>query len=73
MNAIKKILGVAWIALGLYAGYYLFSNYWEKIGSPKLDESIQAIIFIFVLVPIVTGALLRFGVYALQGEYNEES
>ncbi len=72
MEAIKKIFGIVWIALGLYGGYYLINNYGGKLSSAKSDEKIQAIVFLFVLVPIITGSLLRFGIFALQGEYNDD-
>ncbi len=72
MNNIKKLLGLVWIALGLYAGYELFGRYGGNLGSAKMDDKIQAIVFVFVLLPIIVGALVRFGLYALQGEYDEK-
>lgn len=70
MNAIKKILGIVWIALGLYAVYYLFVNQamtlWEKGG----ENVIPAVIYTVVLCPIIAGSLGFFGLYALQGEYD---
>jgi MFS family permease len=74
---IKKVknsrLG-GWLAifLGLFAGYYLLNNYWSKIGDKSTEENIKAIVFVFVLTPIIVGALVRFGLYALQGEYDEK-
>jgi ACR3 family arsenite efflux pump ArsB len=73
MNAIKKIFGIVWIALGLYAGYELFHRYGGNLGSAKMDDRIQAIVFVFVLIPIIVGSLLRFGIFALQGEYDEDN
>lgn len=72
MNAIKKYLGVVWILLGLYAGYELFNRYGGNLGSEKMDDKIQAIVFVFVLIPIIVGSLIRFGLFALQGDYDEK-
>ena len=65
-------LGLLWLLLGLYAGYELISRYGGNLGSEKMDDKIQAIVFIFVLLPIIVGSLLRFGLYAIQGEYSED-
>jgi MFS family permease len=65
-------LGVLWIGLGLYAGYELISRYGMNLASEKMDDKIQAIVFIFVLLPIIVGSLFRFGLYVLQGEYNKK-
>ncbi len=67
-----RSLGIIWILLGLYAGYELFSRYAGNLGSEKMDDKIQAIVFIFVLLPIIVGSLVRFGLYALSGEYEEK-
>jgi uncharacterized membrane protein HdeD (DUF308 family) len=71
MNAIKKILGVVWIIIGIYAVYYLIVNQamtlWEKGG----ENVIQAVIYTVVLCPMIAGALGFFGLYCLQGEYND--
>lgn len=34
---------------------------------------IPAIIYCFILAPIITGGMFIFGLYALQGEYNQEN
>ncbi|MCU0328984.1 MAG: hypothetical protein MUE53_08340 [Chitinophagales bacterium] len=71
MNAIKRILGVVWIAFGILATYYLIVNQaivlWEKGG----ENTIPAIIYSFVLCPMIAGALGFFGYYCLTGEYND--
>ena len=71
MNAIKKILGIVWIIIGLYAVYYLIVNQamtlWEKGG----ENVIPAVIYTVVLCPMIAGALGFFGLYCLQGEYND--
>jgi len=72
MNAIKRILGVVWIGLGLVAGYYLIvSQAIPEFTSGKTEDLVPAIIYTFVLMPIITGGLCIFGWYALRGEYDE--
>ncbi|MEC3880455.1 DUF6814 family protein [Parapedobacter sp. 10938] len=72
MNTIKKILGVVWIALGLAAGYYLIiSQAIPQFSSDRSEDLVPAIIYTFILMPIITGGLCIFGWYALNGEYDE--
>jgi nitric oxide reductase large subunit len=76
MNKIRRILGFLWILLGLAAGYYLIINEAiPKFKSDKSEDLIPAIIYTFILTPIIVGGLLIFGKYALQGEFdqNDES
>lgn len=72
MNAIKRILGVVWILLGLVAVYYLIVNQavslWEKGG----ENVIPAIIYTVILCPMIAGALGMFGLYSLQGEFDSK-
>jgi hypothetical protein len=72
MNSIRRILGVLWIAVGLYAGYYLFINQalpmWGKGGT----DLVPAIIYTFILAPIIAGGMSVLGYYALTGEYDQE-
>ncbi|WP_257666096.1 DUF6814 family protein [Parapedobacter tibetensis] len=71
MNTIKRILGVVWIGLGLAAGYYLLiSQALPQFQSDKSEDLVPAIIYTFILMPIITGGLCVFGWYALQGEYD---
>ncbi|MDB5192731.1 MAG: hypothetical protein JWQ96_2294 [Segetibacter sp.] len=71
MNQLKKYLGIVWILLGLAAGYYLVVNQAiPKFKSNNSEELIPAIIYAFVLMPIIVGGLIIFGKYALQGEYD---
>lgn len=71
MNIIKRILGVVWIAIGLFAVYYLIVNQaivlWEKGG----ENYIPAVIYTVVLCPIIAGALGYFGYYSLTGEFDD--
>jgi hypothetical protein len=77
MNTIKKYLGIVWIAIGLYAGYYLFVNQalamWQKgLSDTKfIEELVPAIIYTFVLTPIIVGGMSIFGMYCLKGEYSK--
>ena len=71
MNTIRRILGFVWILIGLAAGYYLIVNQAiPKFNSPNSEDLIPAIIYAFVLTPIIVGGLLVFGYYALTNEYE---
>jgi hypothetical protein len=73
MNAIKKLLGIVWIGLGLAAAYYLLINQAiPKFESGKPEDMIPAIIYTFILAPIIVGGLGIFGYYSLTGEYSEK-
>jgi hypothetical protein len=43
------------------------------LSSGKQDDLVFGIIIMFILTPIITGGLLIFGKYALQGEFSEEN
>ncbi|MGZ5246879.1 MAG: DUF6814 family protein [Flavitalea sp.] len=71
MNTLRKILGIVWILIGLAAGYYLIVNQAiPKFNSPNTEDLIPAIIYAFVLTPIIVGGLSIFGYYALTNEYE---
>jgi hypothetical protein len=71
MNAIKKILGIAWIALGLVALFYLIKTAAAEIArNPVSSTKLQWGIFIGIFIPIAFGLVL-FGYYALKGEYSD--
>jgi len=72
MNQIRRFFGILWILLGLAGGYYLIINQAiPKFKSDKSEDLIPAIIYAFILTPIIVGGLLIFGKYALQGEYDQ--
>ena len=72
MNKLKRSLGIVWILLGLAGSYYLIINQAiPKFYSDKSEDLIPAIIYAFILTPIIVGGLLIFGKYALQGEYDQ--
>jgi hypothetical protein len=74
MNTIKRFSGILWLALGAFAGWFSITS----IGLPKFTSGLQGnqsdmvfgIIVLFVLTPIIVGALLIFGVYAIKGEFD---
>jgi hypothetical protein len=71
MNTIKRIAGILWIAIGIYAGYILIiTQAIPKFHSDKPEDLIPAIIYAFVLTPIIVGGLVTFGIYALQNQYD---
>lgn len=73
MNALKKYSGILWIALALFAGYYLLEDQSiPKFKTGKTEDLIPAIIYTFILLPIIVGGLGIFGWYALKGEYDDE-
>lgn len=73
MNAIKRYSGVIWLALAGLFGYFGIVNLGlPKLTSGKPDDLVFGIIILFVLMPLIVGGLLRFGLYALAGEYDEE-
>jgi nitric oxide reductase large subunit len=73
MNAIKRLLGIVWIAIGVAAGYFLLIDQAiPKFETGKQEDLIPAIIYTFVLAPIIVGGLGIFGYYSLTGEYSDK-
>ncbi|SFH86040.1 DUF6814 family protein [Halpernia frigidisoli] len=73
MNNIKKILGIVWILLALFAGYYLLQEQSiPKFKTGKTEDLIPAIIYTFILLPIIVGGLGIFGWYSFKGEYSDD-
>ena len=73
MNSIKRYLGILWIILALVAGYYLIvSQAIPQFKSNNPDDLVPAIVYTFVLMPIISGGLMIFGWYAIKGEYDSE-
>jgi hypothetical protein len=70
MNLIKRILGIVWIGLGIGAGIYLIYfqaiPLWAKGG----NDLVPAIIYTFVLAPLISVGMSLFGLYSLQGEFD---
>lgn len=71
MSKLKKYLGLIWILLAFAAGYYLVVNQaWPKFQSEKPEDKIPAIIYAFILTPIIFGGFFTFGYFALNDEYS---
>ncbi|MEY4383098.1 MAG: hypothetical protein RI995_640 [Bacteroidota bacterium] len=73
MNTIKKILGILWIALGIGAGYYLVISQALPLWKSGGNDLVPAIIYTFILAPLITLGMSTFGYYAVTGEFNSES
>ncbi|RVU24676.1 hypothetical protein EOJ36_06590 [Sandaracinomonas limnophila] len=72
MNALKKILGIVWIGLGLFAGYYLIISQALPLWKTGGNDLVPAIIYTFILAPLITLGMSIFGYYAVTGEFNNE-
>jgi hypothetical protein len=71
MNAIKKYLGIVWIALALAIAYYSIEIFGGKLTSGKQDDLVFGIIIFFILLPMVVTGLIIFGWYAIKDEYED--
>ena len=71
MNALKKIIGLACIIVGLVAEYFLITAIMNGslVKNPE-ENKIFALTVIPVSIPVLLGGLLLFGYYALKGEYD---
>lgn len=71
MNALKKILGIVWLALAAAAAYFCIIEFGlPKFGTGKQDDLVFGIIILFILTPLIVLGLGTFGWYALRGEYD---
>lgn len=74
MDSIKKILGIVWLVLAAVIAYYGIGEFgFTKIMSEKQEDNVFGYIIVFVLMPIVVGGLVVFGLYSLKGEYRKEN
>jgi hypothetical protein len=71
MNLIKRILGIVWIGLGIGAGIYLIYFQAVPLWAKGGNDLVPAIIYTFVLAPLISIGMSLFGYYSLQGEFNE--
>ena len=70
MNALKKNLGIVWIAMGPATLFFLVRTALAEIAkNPMLNTKIQWGIFVLIFIPIAVGLVL-FGYYAWKGEYH---
>ena len=72
MNKIKRLLGIVWIAIGAIAVYYLFINQALGMWQAGGEKLVPAIIYTFVLCPLIAYGLFKFGAYCLSGEYDDK-
>jgi len=71
MNLIKRILGIAWIGLGIGAGIYLIYFQAVPLWAKGGNDLVPAIIYTFVLAPLISIGMSLFGYYAFQGEFDK--
>jgi ABC-type molybdate transport system permease subunit len=74
MNAVKRFLGLIWIALAPVLMWLMASQAIEKIGKAtegiaKTNTTLQWAIILMIFIPVCAG-LSMFGWYALKGEYD---
>jgi hypothetical protein len=70
MNLIKRILGIVWIGLGIGAGIYLIYFQAVPLWAKGGNDLVPAIIYTFVLAPLIAIGMSLFGYYSLQGEFD---
>lgn len=71
MNRIRQVFGIIWILIGLGAGYFLvFEQSIKLLQKGGMDNIVPAIIYSFILAPLLTIGMCVFGIYALQNEYK---
>lgn len=72
MKALKRILGIVWLALAAAAAYFcIFIFGLPKFGTGKQEDLVFGIIILFILTPLIVAGLGTFGLYALKGEYDD--
>ena len=70
MNLIKRILGIVWTGLGIGAGIYLIYFQAVPLWAKGGNDLVPAIIYTFVLAPLISIGMSLFGFYSLQGEFD---
>ena len=71
MNALKKYLGIVWIALAIAVAYLSIGIFGYKLTSGKQEDLVFGIIIFFILLPLIVTGLTIFGWYAITDEYEE--
>ncbi len=72
MNALKKYLGLVWIAIGILSIVALIASAAMNIdaaGTKEINKPVPWIIIIIIFTPIAIGMTI-FGWYAWKGEYD---
>lgn len=71
MNAVKRLIGIVWIALALAAIWFLFTRAMAELSAATVTPDKK--IFWYTILPVYTPLMLGmalFGYYALKGEYD---
>lgn len=72
MKALKRFLGLVWLALAAAAAYFcIFIFGLPKFATGKQDDLVFGIIILFILTPLIVAGLGTFGLYAIKGEYDD--
>ncbi|TDP61024.1 DUF6814 family protein [Flavobacterium dankookense] len=71
MNALKKYLGIVWMAVAIAIGFYTIQIFGNKLYSDKQEDLVFGIIVFFILLPMVVTGLTIFGWYAITNEYED--
>jgi amino acid transporter len=71
MNALRKYLGIVWIALAIAVGYFSINIFGYKLSTGNQEDLVFGIIIFFILLPMIVTGLTIFGWYALTDEYKE--
>jgi len=71
MNAVKRLMGLAWMLVAPLIMYTLAMGAVHNIGQgvKDINKPVPWIIIISIFLPIAIG-LVIFGWYALKGEYD---
>lgn len=70
MNAIKKSLGLVWMALAVLSYTVLLKTAFNQVSiKPTTDTIVQWVIFAVIFLPIAIGFLI-FGWLAFKGAYD---
>lgn len=71
MNAVKKYLGIVWIALAIAVAYKSIEIFGPRFSTGKQDDLVFAIIIFCILLPMIVTGLIIFGWYAINNEYKD--
>jgi ABC-type spermidine/putrescine transport system permease subunit II len=71
MNALKKYLGIVWMAVAIAIGFYTIQIFGNKLYSDKQEDLVFGIIVFCILLPMVVTGLTIFGWYAITNEYED--
>lgn len=73
MNALKRLLGIVWMALAPLLVGFMFWQASDKISKAsevsRSNITLQWVIILFIFIPVCIG-LLIFGYYSLKGLYD---